>query len=247
MTSSRSKRHPAAESLTTPWLRADPFLALETAFWIISAEALCDLYAKWRFAVHHNPLSLLLHAALGILHISPIFEFAINWLVPVVIICAIVGYRSGKAGAITALAATGLFLLVLHSFRGVAERHNVFVFAQMWHRWHTAGVAAPWVWDAMYVVAAPLAAVAGMHLARRRPPAGESAAARLERLVSGRGMLLAGIACLVVGAVEARYTVSIAWPNDSLIGMPRITHFAAVLACGVVGVTSRWWKGPVEE
>lgn len=240
-------RATTGELATADWLRPSPFVVIETALWVICTEVVCDLLVRWRLWNEFNPFGVLVRGVLRLLHAGPILEYAVQWLVPLVVICAVVGYRTGKSGPIAALGATGLFLLTLHSFRGVAQRHNVFEFAEMWTRWRPAGVAAPWVWDAMYLVAAPLAAAGGMWLARRAAKRPMALLERMASLVAGRGLLLAGIACLVVGGVETWYTVAIAWPSDSLISMPRINHFAALLACGVIGVTARWWKGPVEE
>src|SRR5262249_24370260 len=141
---------------------------------IIAVESLADIGFYLELHYTHQPVAHAIVAALQALRLLPVLAYPVYWWTPLLPLFLWLGYRMGGRGVLYSVCGTLVFLVVLHNFRGITLRHNVFEGADYTRRFPAGLISPPWLWDVAYVVVAALGSAVGSASRRRRGDAGNA-------------------------------------------------------------------------
>lgn len=200
--------------------------------YIIAAETAVDLLRyPFESGLAANPLAAPLAKLLDWAHFHSVYAFGVYWWAPLCVICFAMGYRFRQTGIVYSLCGLIMFLVILHNFRGLAIRHNVFDTADTVRRMRPPGVPQPLGWDALYFAIALLASLAGWGVAMARRPRKEIT--DVAREVRSRYLAIAAGLCAGLGVAEILVTVLSAVPRGYRHYYAPFTHGEAVFIFGV--------------
>jgi hypothetical protein len=207
---------------------------------IITAETCIDVMM---FSNIDMPVRSSMVAILQQLGMNPVYGYGLYYWLPPVLISFVLGYRLRRNGLMYSLLGIFAFLLLIHNFRGISTRHNVFEIADLIRSGGWKGLPSPFFWDVSYVFFAAFGALLGWRLKSRLtqntdPP---------EVITLGvKATLLCGGLCAAAGLVEAVVTFLFAHRADVYYLLPQQTHGYAVLAYGFLILGTVLWRDKLE-
>jgi len=206
---------------------------LAVTSWLICGQALYDSYI---FFEEHRLIPSILgriwSPVVGAIGLHPVYGFGLPWWIITGGVAFMAAKRLGRFGVVYSVCAVLMLLVLMHNFRGIAMRHNVFEIADIVTEHPARGVAGPLVWDLLFFGAALAGSGLGIVLSRRtradlQPRTQVSA-------FSQPAIELAAGACVAAGIVETIITLAIAARSDDYPIYPAMNHGYAVIGFGIL-------------
>jgi len=197
------------------------------ALWLTAALTLYDCYIY--FEESRTIPTTVANASVAfvtMLGLHPVYGYGLPWWLLTGLAGGLAGWRHGARGLLYSVCAVVLCLAVMHLFRGIALRHNVFEMGDLMSRVREPGVPSAAFWDFSYFAAALAGTGIGLAVRRRRV---ESAAVQQ---ASPAEVQWAALACVAAGLAEGVIALKLAGPNDHYPLYPALTHGYAVAALG---------------
>ena len=213
-------------SLLTCLFAGGCFLFLETL-----VDLVCHIYDSkhdglYRFIIHTNV------RLLDLVELPHPYAYAIEWWLPVLVGSLVFGYQLGWRGVMYSFCGVFIFLVIIHNFRGVTMRLDVFDRADTIQRLHSMGQAmdipGPLFWDEGYFAVALVGSLLGW---LSRLPFRKLKAA--EWKIGNSFTRRLGYACFLLGVVETLVTLFSVQSEDVYVNLP-ITHCYALMAFGLI-------------
>ncbi len=226
-------------SLLTCLFVSGSFLFLETL-----VDIVCHIYGGKISTL----LLLVIHTdnrLLDVARLPHLYSFAVQWWTPLLVCCAFLGYRLGWRSIMYSFCGIVIFLVIIHNFRGITLRHNVFERADTIHRAHSLGllmnIPDPLFWDEGYFVVALVGSLLGW--LSRLPFRNLKAA---EWKIGNVHTLWLGYACFLLGVIEALVVLLVVQSEDVYLNLP-ITHGYVLMAFGLVTVIAVQYRERLSE
>ena len=223
---------------TIPATKAKPFqFSLLTSFyaagWIMALESLKDIY-QYCLLQRIDALAYFIGGIetrmVTILGLKEVYGYCIDWCLPPLIVGWVLGRRLGRNGLLYTMLGVFVFLVVLHNFRGLVFRHNIFEMADQ-IRSGEVHLPHPLFWDCSYFVAGLIGSGSGWASRRLRPVRRKTE--QTDNTVGETASIRAGYFCAGIGLVESLVSRFDAQPK-SYTPLLQITHGYVVLACGLL-------------
>ncbi len=230
----------------------DPQFSLLTCLFVggcfLFLETLVDLVCHIYDSKHDGLYRFIIHTNVRLLDLvgSPHpYAYAIEWWLPVLVGGMFFGYRLGWSGAMYSICGVFIFLIIIHNFRGITMRLDVFDRADTIQRLHSMRLAmdtpGPLFWDIGYFAVAVVGSLFGW-LSRLFLPKLLPVEWRIRTVFT----LRMGYACFLLGVLEALITLFIVQSEDVYVNLP-ITHGYAMMAFGLIMVSAVQYRNRLSE